>query len=37
MRLKLGGHLVERGLTPHIYESRQEALNWLANAGNGSD
>jgi propionate CoA-transferase len=37
MRLKLSGHLAERGLAPHIYESRQEALNWLANAGNGSD
>src|SRR5262249_49165272 len=30
MRLKLSGHLNERGLAPHIYESRQEALNWLA-------
>jgi propionate CoA-transferase len=30
MRLKLSGHLSERGLAPHIYESRQEALNWLA-------
>jgi propionate CoA-transferase len=29
MRLKLSGHLSERGLAPHIYESRQEALNWL--------
>jgi propionate CoA-transferase len=29
MRLKLGGHLSERGLAPHIYESRQEALDWL--------
>src|ERR1700757_4909851 len=29
MRLKLAGHLTERGLAPHIYESRQEALNWL--------
>jgi propionate CoA-transferase len=37
MRLKLSGHLAQRGLAPHIYESRQEALNWLANAGNGSD
>jgi propionate CoA-transferase len=36
MRLKLGGHLTERGLTPHIYESRQEALGWLTDAGNGS-
>jgi propionate CoA-transferase len=30
MRLKLGGHLTERGLSPHIYESRTEALNWLS-------
>ena len=30
MRLKLSGHLAQRGLAPHIYESRQEALNWLA-------
>jgi propionate CoA-transferase len=29
MRLKLSGHLSERGLAPHIYESRQEALEWL--------
>jgi propionate CoA-transferase len=29
MRLKLGGQLSERGLAPHIYESHQEALNWL--------
>jgi len=29
MRLKLSGHLTERGLAPHIYESRQEALDWL--------
>jgi len=29
MRLKLGAHLSERGLAPHIYESRQEALDWL--------
>ena len=29
MRLKLSGHLSERGLAPHIYESRQEALAWL--------
>jgi propionate CoA-transferase len=29
MRLKLSGHLSERGLAPHVYESRQEALNWL--------
>lgn len=30
MRLKLGGQLSERGLSPHIYESRTEALNWLS-------
>jgi propionate CoA-transferase len=30
MRLKLSGHLSERGLAPHIYESRQEALTWLS-------
>ena len=29
MRLKLSGHLPDRGLAPHIYESRQEAMNWL--------
>ena len=29
MRLKLSGHLAQRGLAPHIYESRQEALGWL--------
>ena len=29
MRLKLSGHLSDRGLAPHIYESRQEALEWL--------
>ena len=29
MRLKLHGQLSERGLAPHIYESRQEALYWL--------
>jgi propionate CoA-transferase len=29
MRLKLSVHLSERGLAPHIYESRQEALDWL--------
>src|SRR5246500_3947427 len=37
MRLKLSGHLTERGLAPHIYESRQEALDWLSSSGNGSD
>ncbi len=30
MRLKLSEHLSDRGLAPHIYESRQEAVNWLA-------
>jgi propionate CoA-transferase len=29
MRLKLSEHLSERGLAPHIYVSRQEAMNWL--------
>jgi propionate CoA-transferase len=29
MRLKLAGHLTERGLAPHIYESHQEAVGWL--------
>ena len=29
MRLKLNVHLSERGLAPHIYESRREALDWL--------
>jgi propionate CoA-transferase len=29
MRLKLSVHLSERGLAPHIYESRREALDWL--------
>jgi propionate CoA-transferase len=29
MRLKLSDHLSERGLAPHVYESRQEAMNWL--------
>jgi len=33
MRLKLSGHLTERGLAPHIYESRQEALDWLKRQG----
>jgi propionate CoA-transferase len=33
MRLKLSGHLNERGLAPHIYESRQEALDWLKGQG----
>jgi propionate CoA-transferase len=30
MRLKLSEHLSDRGLAPHIYESRQEAMDWLA-------
>lgn len=29
MRLKLSGQLAERGLAPHIYESRHEAVAWL--------
>ena len=29
MRLKLSEHLSDRGLAPHIYESRQEAINWV--------
>jgi propionate CoA-transferase len=29
LRLKLSEHLSQRGLSPHIYESRQEAMNWL--------
>ena len=37
MRLKLSGHLTERGLAPHIYESHQEALGWLTNTDNQSD
>ena len=28
MRLKLSEQLSQRGLAPHIYESRQEAMNW---------
>ena len=32
MRLKLSDQLTHRGLAPHIYESRQEALNWLGGA-----
>jgi propionate CoA-transferase len=28
MRLKLSEQLSNRGLAPHIYESRQEAMNW---------
>jgi propionate CoA-transferase len=37
LRLKLSGHLTKRGLAPHIYESRQEALDWLSNTDNGTD
>jgi hypothetical protein len=29
LRLKLGSGLAERGLAPHVYESRAEALRWL--------
>ena len=29
MRLKLSEQLSHRGLAPHIYESRQEAMNWF--------
>ena len=29
MRLKLTRQLHHRDLAPHIYESRQEAMNWL--------
>jgi hypothetical protein len=32
MRLKLGGQLSERGLAPHIYDSRQEAMKWRGNS-----
>ena len=28
LRLKLSEQLSNRGLAPHIYESRQEAMNW---------
>ena len=31
MRLKLSEQLSHRGLAPHIYESRQEAVNWHDN------
>ena len=31
MRLKLSGQLSDRGLAPHIYESRNEAMNWMGN------
>jgi hypothetical protein len=36
MRLKLSEHLSDRGLAPHIYESRQEAMNWLGKQIPGS-
>jgi propionate CoA-transferase len=29
MRLKLSEQLSNRGLAPHVYESRQEAMKWL--------
>jgi propionate CoA-transferase len=31
MRLKLTRQLHHRDLAPHIYESREEAMNWLEN------
>jgi len=31
LRLKLAEQLSHRGMAPHIYESRQEAMNWLGN------
>jgi propionate CoA-transferase len=31
MRLKLTRQLHHRDLAPHIYESREEAMNWLQN------
>ena len=31
MRLKLSGHLSDRGLSPHIYESRNEDMRWSGN------
>ena len=31
MRLKLTRQLHRRDLAPHIYESREEAMNWLEN------
>jgi propionate CoA-transferase len=30
LRLKLADQLADRGLAPHLYESRHEALAWLA-------
>ncbi len=32
MRLKLSEQLSNRGLAPHIYESRQEAMHWNGNS-----
>ena len=32
LRLKLSAQLSHRGLAPHIYESRQEAMNWVENS-----
>jgi propionate CoA-transferase len=32
LRLKLTEQLSHRGMAPHIYESRQEAMNWLGNS-----
>ena len=29
VRLQLSAQLSHRGLAPHIYESRQEAMNWV--------
>jgi propionate CoA-transferase len=29
LRLKLSAQLSHRGLAPHIYESRQEAMSWV--------
>jgi propionate CoA-transferase len=33
MRLKLSERLSHRGLAPHVYESRQEAMSWLGKQG----
>ena len=29
LRLKLGDMLADRGVAPHIYESRQDAVSWV--------
>jgi len=29
LRLKLGEYLSQHGLAPHIYEIREEALEWI--------